>query len=458
MVVDVDPSQEPTTAVPSTMSVDLAVMTAPLWMPSPNWSSRSIAAELGVSQSFVARLWRAAPAQPRIAAQLDRLLTERPMTLLGMLVAAEGSCILLGPVAFQSPQPHTPLPPRAARRLRTVLAADLVRPTRGDSQVDDFWRIAGGGGRPASSVVALTSGDLDVPGAVTGTRVTTAGHGWQELGGSLGRLSAPATADPLVELESRLRRWYTDRAGPFIWLSDGATGRSRSSLAATSGQRTGRDRALGDDILGVVRDGLADGTFTGGEEISERAIAHRLHIGRVRVRNALRQLADDGLIAATPHGAMAVRLPAVVDIVELYVARRALGAIALRAASRWTAEGRHEVAQLLEQLQNCADRGDVDRAQAIDLAFQNALARASGLIRIPGMLESLAQQLLMYISVLGVRYSFPPARIAGVDTALFRAVDAKDHDQAVRIWQEKMDDGQRYMLEQTDLLFGRGRR
>src|SRR5688572_11493164 len=90
-----------------------AVLTAPLWMPSPKWSSRSIADALGVSQSFVARTWRDTMVESDVSAYLDSLLSQKAMKLTGMLIVPSGSCLVLSPATETfALQPLVPLAER----------------------------------------------------------------------------------------------------------------------------------------------------------------------------------------------------------------------------------------------------------------------------------------------------------------------------------------------------------
>ena len=74
--------------------------------------------------------------------------------------------------------------------------------------------------------------------------------------------------------------------------------------------------------------------------MTESFLAGRLRTSRGQVRSALRQLERDGLLTATSGRAAVVPIMTAADVIELYAARRALGAIVVRAATRWRPEGR----------------------------------------------------------------------------------------------------------------------
>ena len=446
------------------------MLTAPLWMPSPKWSSRSIADALGVSQSFVARTWRDSVVESEAALQLDSLLSQKAMSLTGMLVVPSGSCLVLAPATEGlGLQPAVPLTEGTRRGLRAVLAADLVREKLvrkpHGALIDDFWRAIDSLGHPSTDIAIITAGDIPVPETATASVACSNEEAWQGTFRALCRLPERANAQHFSDVEGRLRRWYQMEDGafreePFSWV----TKPERVALPETSALQGGprgrpvRENGLGDAIVLAIRQGLAAGTFRNYDEISDRTLSQLLGTSRGRIRQALRLLAEDGLVTATTESTVVVRLPAVADVVETYAARRALGTMAVRAASRWAPESRESVAHVLEEVRRCAEHQDIDGAQQADLAFQNALFQASGLARIPSMLESLSKQTLMFISVIGIRYAYPPSRIVEQDTAIFNAVSEGDKNSAALSWQAKIDEGARYMVDQITQLNKRSTR
>lgn len=120
----------------------------------------------------------------------------------------------------------------------------------------------------------------------------------------------------------------------------------------------------------------------------------------------------------------------------------------IRAAVRWSPQERQSVAESLDALERCAATGDVHRTGEADIAFQNALAEASGLVRIAPMLEVLADHLRMFIAVMGLDYAYPIDAILRDDRAIFEAIDSGDGEAAAERWRVKIDDAAAYMLGQ----------
>jgi hypothetical protein len=114
-----------------------AVLTAPLWMPTTKWSSRTIASAVGVSQSSVARTWAECGAHTAVADRLAESAVGREPVPAGLLVTSGCSVLVVELGGRRAHPPVAPASPRTRRALRTVLAADLVR-----SRIDDDPAVA----------------------------------------------------------------------------------------------------------------------------------------------------------------------------------------------------------------------------------------------------------------------------------------------------------------------------
>ena len=81
-----------------------------------------------------------------------------------------------------------------------------------------------------------------------------------------------------------------------------------------------------------LRQRIIDGEFAPGSRLSESALAERLDVSRNTLREAFRVLAEQGLIEHVPHRGVSVAAPSMVDVVDIYRARRVIEGAALRDA------------------------------------------------------------------------------------------------------------------------------
>src|SRR5215217_8805705 len=84
-----------------------------------------------------------------------------------------------------------------------------------------------------------------------------------------------------------------------------------------------------DLALEAVRDAIVDGRLRPGERIKEVPLAQDLGFSRAPVRDALRLLERDGLVALVPNRGAIVPALRAVDILEVYALRASLGTLAL---------------------------------------------------------------------------------------------------------------------------------
>lgn len=129
---------------------------------------------------------------------------------------------------------------------------------------------------------------------------------------------------------------------------------------------------------------------------------------------------------------------------------RALGALMVRAATRWTPEARRPVAEAMAEIERLAANNDNALCNQADMNFQHTLAGASGLTRIGPMLQLLGQQVRMFIAVVGITYAFPIEPIVTRDRAILAAIDEGNDELVAQRWREKIDEALAYMLEQVE--------
>ena len=430
-----------------------AVLTAPLWMQSTKSSSRQVAEAVGVSQSFVARTWRDASRSDRLVESISALLGERHMVLVGFAVGPNGSCLVLSPVRAARVRYPAGLSANSRRRVRAMLAADLLRTSFNDGdgggKDGELWSLLASNGHGLDEAIIVASGDFALPpGREPTLRISDAWQ-WQWLVTALDMLPEVPTGEHLADLEWRIRRWYHGGRPPFAWTVD------RKHTTSAEARLMDADEpwtVLAEDILAAIRQGLVDGTFSGESEISLGKLSRLLGAPVREVRSAIRALTEDGLVTAARSDSVVVRIPTLDDVSETYMARRALGAIVVRAASRWSPEARSRVKKCLEELEDSVRRNDVARAHHLDMDFQIALFESSGLNRIPAIMETLTKQAFMHFAVLGARYAFSPKKILEQNTAIFEAIDAADLRAATVSWQSKMEDGLGYIAQHISAM------
>ncbi|MGY3317463.1 GntR family transcriptional regulator [Arthrobacter sp. TE12232] len=296
----------------------------------------------------------------------------------------------------------------------------------------------------------MASAPIQAPAAFAGHVITCDDPGaWQDLHKVLAPAQSQDSMPSLRDLGNRLRRWHNISHAVFRWIDREGQGIAPPpcvgrNLAASAGRRWTYQPVLEDTVLETIRSDMAAGKFTAGDSITERYLSERLHTTRAQIRSSLRQLALDGLVTVDTGNGATVPIPTAFDVMELYLARKALGAIIISAAAGWTEEGRASVLSVLEGIERCS-QSELEASHRLGQKFQSAIVRSTRFWRIHVTMESLSQQVLMYASVLGGRYAYPVADIQERNRRLFDAIDAGDREMAMSVWRDKMDEAAKYM-------------
>src|SRR3990172_4576872 len=90
---------------------------------------------------------------------------------------------------------------------------------------------------------------------------------------------------------------------------------------------------LSEVVYRRIRRSIILGEFPFGSSLSETELARRLEVSKTPVREALRRLAQEGLVLTTPHKGAVVASLTVEDLEEIYLMRSRLESLAARFAA-----------------------------------------------------------------------------------------------------------------------------
>jgi DNA-binding GntR family transcriptional regulator len=160
---------------------------------------------------------------------------------------------------------------------------------------------------------------------------------------------------------------------------------------------------LREQALASLRTAITSGELPPQTRIVETDLSERLQISRGTLREAMRQLQQEGLVTAGPRGRLYVRHLGPKEICDIFAVRAALEAMAARALTQRTdrAEAVAELRSLLNTMSEA--RADVDLKGRIeaDLNFHRALCRLTGNDTLLHTWESLEGSIRMSIMFAG---------------------------------------------------------
>jgi DNA-binding GntR family transcriptional regulator len=202
-------------------------------------------------------------------------------------------------------------------------------------------------------------------------------------------------------------------------------------------------------VAQLVREALASGQFKPGERVKEAPLATRLGVSRGPVREALRVLAEEGMLELLPKRRAAVPDVTATNILDLYAVRAYLGGLLMRRIATLPSSALRPVSTTLAEVRVVAGHGDHARIGEADLRFQDAIARTAQLPQAGLIFERLTMRLRMFNAILQLDWAEAVDLIAREDIGIYEAIRYADGNEAARRWRVKVERSVRYMVAQV---------
>ena len=198
--------------------------------------------------------------------------------------------------------------------------------------------------------------------------------------------------------------------------------------------------SLSDKAYHAIRDLIVSLELAPGAVIDERELVERLEIGRTPVREALRRLAQEGLVDVYPRRGMFVTGVDVRRLARLSEVRAVLEPVAARlAADRATDADRAELAALLEEL----DEGTGDLMD-LDERIHRAVYRAAHNDLMAATLEQY-YVLALRIWMIALDHAQELEEAVEAHRTLLAAINAGDGDRAAETMRAHVEDFEQAM-------------
>src|ERR671910_3196672 len=198
--------------------------------------------------------------------------------------------------------------------------------------------------------------------------------------------------------------------------------------AASHNWRLGSiDRAsTTEQVLQQLREAIVDGRIAQGDALREVPLARTLGTGRSAVREAVRQLVQEGLVDYELHRGAFVRVMSLADRLDVYVAREAIeGGVARLAVEASPPPDLSGLRGALENLRRRAKGHDrvTDELIEADIRFHEELVRLGGSPRLTRAHETLIAETRM---LLRHHPAYPWSDYVTDHERLFDAIERRD--------------------------------
>ena len=202
-------------------------------------------------------------------------------------------------------------------------------------------------------------------------------------------------------------------------------------------------------VRDTMRRAIVSGVLAGGTRLVQTDIAEQLAVSTTPVREALRDLAAEGLIRIDPHRGAVVHELDLAELEEIYEIRKCLEPLALRrAASRITDEQLAEAQRLLDLM---AKQKDPAVWVELNSQFHSQLERAADSPRLAMLLKSVQDASVQYV---GHALNVVPSRSAEGNREHQQIIDALragDANKAAKILHTHLDGTLRAILTAHDM-------
>jgi DNA-binding GntR family transcriptional regulator len=158
--------------------------------------------------------------------------------------------------------------------------------------------------------------------------------------------------------------------------------------------------ALWESVAGRIREAILSGELEPGSKLIETELAERFGTSRGPVREAIRELAREGLVTELPRRGTLVSTLTAEDLAEVYAVRQALEVAASAVAiARSGDDDLRVVEEHLRALESPSPgAGYLDQA-VHDLAFHRSIVALAGNQRMAAMYEQMLQQTMLLLRI-----------------------------------------------------------
>ena len=147
----------------------------------------------------------------------------------------------------------------------------------------------------------------------------------------------------------------------------------------TAFPRVDRQHSIRPQVYATLREAIVRLQFKPGDLLSEKDIAQQLGASRTPVREALIQLAQEGLVEIFPQIGTRVSKLKITEIMEALFIREALECAAARlAATRMTPADLEKLRGTVDAHRRAQEEGDLDAIAALDEEFHRLIIERSG--------------------------------------------------------------------------------
>lgn len=162
--------------------------------------------------------------------------------------------------------------------------------------------------------------------------------------------------------------------------------------------KTDASSAQVSNVLENIREAIIRGTLSPGDHLKENLLARSFNASRFHVREALRSLQGEGLVASIPYKGNFVRVFSTRDARELFTVRCTLEELGLRLMfPRLSAKILRDFRKAFDRMAAAAEKGDMVASTRADLKFHRMFCFHADNARLLGMWDNLVHHVELFL-------------------------------------------------------------
>ena len=189
----------------------------------------------------------------------------------------------------------------------------------------------------------------------------------------------------------------------------------------------GRSRTAHEYVLGTLRSAILGGTLAGGTRLVQAELASQLGVSTTPVREALRDMASEGLVVFDPHRGAIVRSLDMEEVREIYELRITLEPLMVRRVADLITD------EQLDRADGLAARMRIETNLStwveLNREFHSVFSEIGEGSRLAGILASLRDSASAYVSL---SLEARPEQVPQAN---------HEHDELVKLYRERDADG-----------------
>ena len=207
-----------------------------------------------------------------------------------------------------------------------------------------------------------------------------------------------------------------------------------------------KSTSLADQVFDKLENDIIQGVYPKGEVLTELKLVEQLGVSRTPIREALRRLEQERLIADTGKGSLVLGITEddLLDIMN--IRERIEGLAAYYAAVNMTEEGRAELKHIVDLQEFYFSKHDAEHLRKVDDEFHDAICNLSGRTVIKDTLIPLHRKTRRYRRISMEDWS-RTTKTTREHRAMYEAIVSGDALLAKKLTKEHIANAKEHMIE-----------